>query len=94
MPTLPRPSAARRPALALASSLALAPGLALAARPTEGGGLHPYDPTDELASFDSPEGLVRVHYSRGGPNAALPDDEDEDGVPDLVSEVALSAEAA
>jgi uncharacterized lipoprotein YddW (UPF0748 family) len=94
MPTLPRPSAARRPALALASSLALAPGLALAARPTEGGGLHPYDSTDEVASFDSPEGLVRVHYSRGGPNAALPDDDDEDGVPDLVSEVALSAEAA
>jgi uncharacterized lipoprotein YddW (UPF0748 family) len=86
-----------RPALkatvTLCGALTLLPRVAEAARPTEGGGLHPYDSSDDVTSIDSPEGLVRVHYSRSGPNAALAGDEDGDGVPDLAQEVALSSEA-
>lgn len=65
-----------------------------AARPTEGEGLHPFEPADEVEAFDSAHGLVRVHFSRSGPNQALPEDSDLDGVPDIVSSIAAQAEAA
>lgn len=57
------------------------------ARPTEGGQFG-YDSTDEVVSWDAPGG-IRVHYAVSGPSTALLDDEDDNGVPDFVEEVAF-----
>lgn len=64
-----------------------------AARPTDGDGMWTFDASDTVAVHDAPSGLVRVWYSTGGPNVALLDDVDGDGVPDLVADVAITSEA-
>ena len=69
----------------------LASAMALAVRPTYGG-IFTYDDSDELAFYDSESGGVRVHYSVAGPNRTLLADDDENGVPDYVEEVADVAE--
>lgn len=71
-------------------SLLLLVGLALA-RPTEGG-IYAFDETDVIATYDGPLGLVRVTYSESGNNEVREGDDDADGVPDFVEEVAESAE--
>jgi hypothetical protein len=55
------------------------------ARPDDGDGLFVYDDSDELVAWDVPDARVRMHYSIGGPNRTILDDEDEDGVPDFVA---------
>lgn len=62
------------------------------ARPTEGGAWS-FDDTDTVVSHDAPLGLVRVWYSVEGNNRALPDDADDNGVPDFVELVGSTAES-
>lgn len=76
----------------LAAAL-LVPGTASAARPTDGGPWS-FAPEDVLASYDSPDADLRVHYSALGPNAAPLADADADGVPDHVARVAATAAEA
>ena len=64
--------------------------LAAMARPTDGGQFS-YDSTDVLAHWDEPSGLIRVHYSTSGTNQADLTDADDDGVPDYVAIVGLTA---
>lgn len=64
-----------------------------AIRPTEGG-LFAFDPTDVVATFDEPSGLVRVHYSTSGPNLVKAGDLDADGIPDFVTDAAEVAVGA
>lgn len=66
---------------------------AFAQRPTEGG-TYAFDPTDTVASWDEPTGVVRVHYSVDGPNVTKLADVDVDGVPDFAQDVAVTAAAA
>lgn len=65
--------------------------LAATARPTDGG-TYAFDDTDVIATYDGPLGLVRVTYSEDGNNEVRAGDDDENGVPDFVEEVAASAE--
>ena len=65
---------------------------AWAVRPDEGG-MFSFDDTDVLEYVDSPDGLVRVHYSVEGPNVTLLEDDDGDGFPDYPQEVAATAES-
>lgn len=58
------------------------------ARPTDGTDLFSFDDTDEIQSFDSADGAVRVWYSASGPNLVRSGDDDADGVPDFVQMVA------
>lgn len=88
----PHPIGVLRPLCLLGLGLGLVPSAA--ARPTDGDGLHPYEPEDVVDFYDTPEGLVRVHFSRSGPNMALLDDLDLDGLPDIVGLVGAEAEAA
>ena len=62
------------------------------ARPDEGSGSYSFDDSDVLATLDSPNGLVRVTYSADGPNQVRAGDDDADGIPDFVKDVALTAE--
>ena len=62
---------------------------AMAERPDEGG-FFSFSSSDILAHHDSAS--FRVHYSVDGPNQTILDDEDANGVPDFVEEVALTAE--
>jgi hypothetical protein len=62
------------------------------ARPTDGTDLFSFDDTDEVVSFDSADGTVRVWYSVSGPNLVKSGDADADGIPDFVASVAASAE--
>jgi len=74
-------------------SLLLALSLpASAARPTQGGQFG-YTSEDEVVSWDSPGG-IRVHYAISGPSTTLLDDEDEDGTPDFVQDVAHHVEGS
>lgn len=66
-------------------------GVALAGRPTDGGA-YSFDDTDVIETYDGPAGLVRVTYSSSGDNEVRAGDDDEDGVPDFVEEVAATAE--
>lgn len=66
-------------------------GLAHAERPTDGGS-YAFDDSDVVATYDGPDGLIRVTYSADGPNAVRAGDDDGSGVPDFVEEVAASAE--
>jgi len=66
-------------------------GAALAARPTDGG-VYAFDDTDVIETYDGPAGLVRVTYSSSGDNVVREGDDDADGVPDFVEEVAATAE--
>ena len=68
--------------------LTLLPTMSWAVRPPNGG-LFSYSDDDVLTYLDGKGGLVRVHYSSSGPNAAPLDDLDEDGRPDFP---ALAAE--
>jgi len=65
------------------------PLLAFAERPDEGG-FFSYTDSDVLTHYDL--GVFRVHYSIEGPNQTILDDEDQNGIPDFVEEVALTAE--
>ena len=62
------------------------------ARPTDGAGMWTYDDSDTVASLDGPVGLVRVWYSTTGTNAVLPDDLDQNGLPDFAEDVAATSE--
>ena len=62
---------------------------AFAQRPDEGG-FFAFSSADVLSYHDSVS--FRVHYSVDGPNQTILDDVDENGVPDFVEEVALTAE--
>ena len=62
---------------------------AFAERPDEGG-FFSFSSSDVLAYHDSAS--FRVHYSIDGPNQTILDDDDENGIPDFVEEVALTAE--
>ena len=62
---------------------------AFAERPDEGG-FFAFSSSDVLAYHDSTS--FRVHYSADGPNQTILDDADENGVPDFVEDVALTAE--
>jgi len=79
-------------ALTGATLMALSPA-ARAARPDELRGSYSFDAADELDFVDGPAGVVRVHFSRSGPNQTLLDDEDLSGAPDFAEAVAASAEA-
>ncbi len=63
------------------------------ARPEDLTGAHSFDRSDEIATLDSATGSVRVWYSVSGPNVALLEDADADGVPDFPALVASTAEA-
>ena len=56
-----------------------------AQRPTEGG-LFSYASDDQMAFYDLE--FVRVHFSTSGSNLVLEDDEDDNGVPDYVENIA------
>ncbi len=71
--------------------IALLLSLGALARPTDGG-TYAFDETDVIATYDGPLGVVRVTYSESGNNAVREGDDDADGVPDFVEEVAESAE--
>lgn len=73
--------------------LALLTPSADAVRPTEGG-LFSFERSDEVVSWDTPSGLVRVHYSIAGPSVTLLTDADETGVPDYVEMVGSAVEDA
>jgi hypothetical protein len=60
-----------------------------AQRPDEGG-LFSFSSSDVLAHHDSTS--FRIHYSIEGPNQTRLTDDDENGIPDFVEEVALTAE--
>ncbi|MEC7946016.1 MAG: MXAN_6640 family putative metalloprotease [Myxococcota bacterium] len=63
-----------------------------AGRPTDGAGLYAFDDADDVDWVDGPSGLVRVHYSRSGPNETRLSDDDGDGAPDFPAMVASTAE--
>lgn len=63
-----------------------------AARPTDGSGMWTYDDSDTIATYDAPDGRVRVWFSTSGTNATLPDDLDGSGTPDFVEDVGLTSE--
>lgn len=63
-----------------------------AGRPTDGSGLFSFDDGDIVDWLDGPSGLVRVHYSRSGPNETRLADDDGDGLPDFPAMVAIAAE--
>ena len=63
--------------------------IAFAERPDEGG-FFSFSSADVLSYHDSVS--FRVHYSTDGPNQTILDDLDENGIPDFVEEVALTAE--
>ena len=56
-----------------------------AQRPTDGG-LFSYASDDQMAFYDLE--FVRVHFSISGSNLVLEDDEDDNGIPDYVENVA------
>lgn len=62
------------------------------ARPTDGGSDFSFSSEDTVLSYDSSSGGVRVWYSVAGPNVVALDDDDGDGLPDFVANVADSAE--
>lgn len=85
--------AALRIACALGALLLAVPAGA-EPRPTEGGGPWSFDASDELAHWDEPTGIVRVHYSVAGPNATRLDDDDGDLAPDFPQLVASTTAEA
>ncbi len=63
----------------------------LLARPTEDG-LFAFSESDEVVSYDTAAGNIRVHYSIAGPNVTVLTDNDQDGIPDFVQNVGEIAE--
>lgn len=74
-------------------ALALLLGGVAQARPTDGGPMG-FASDDVIASYDTPEGGVRVHYAVEGPSVTRLADLDGDGVPDFVALVGGMVEAA
>ncbi len=67
------------------AALVLLVGAALA-RPTDGGQFG-FEPEDVVDAWETPSGLVRVHYAVEGPSTTILDDLDLDGVPDFPQRV-------
>lgn len=83
-------SSAQTVAALVLSVIALASPGAAEVRPTQGGN-YAYDASDIVESWEEPGNRVRVHYSASGPTVTLLDDIDDNGTPDFVEDVALSA---
>jgi MYXO-CTERM domain-containing protein len=63
------------------------------ARPTDGTGMWVFADTDVVTTLDSADAAVRVWYSTSGPNQVATGDDDADGVPDFVEDVAETTSA-
>jgi MYXO-CTERM domain-containing protein len=89
----------KTPVLALAFAIGCAPtagGATADLRPTDvdSSEMWRFAPTETVESFDSPDGNVRVFYTRAGVNAVPTPDTDGSGVPDTVELVAATYEEA
>ena len=62
------------------------------ARPTNPNAMFSFSITDEITFWETADGSVRVHYSAQGPNQTRMQDDDGNGVPDFVEEVAAIAQ--
>ncbi|MBT6179389.1 MAG: hypothetical protein HOI23_19250 [Deltaproteobacteria bacterium] len=76
----------------IASTALMALTPSVFARPTNNSDLFSFSITDQVTHWETPDGVIRVHYSSEGPNQTRMQDTNDDGVPDFVEKVAEIAQ--